>query len=153
MARQARQSRAAPMAFRGPSHAVLHLAACSSSPRSSSCCLPVRVLFRPASLRRAFPPKPTRCRPAACGCMRSSTIARKNGERVRLYSRRAVIMAAVANEIERGDAIVIAGDSFAVDNAGARAQAVAQHPQHSQRWALDGQAILSPDCLSHGPTK
>ena len=35
---------------------------------------------------------------------------------------RAVIMAAVANEIERGDAVVIAGDSFAVDNAGARAQ-------------------------------
>jgi len=36
---------------------------------------------------------------------------------------------------------------------GARAQAVVQHPQHSQRWALDGQAILSPDCLSHGLTK
>ena len=36
---------------------------------------------------------------------------------------RAVIMAAVANEIERGHALVIAGDSFAVDNAGARAQA------------------------------
>ena len=49
--------------------------------------------------------------------MRSSTIARKNGERVRLYSRRAVIMAAVANEIERGDAILIAGDCLAVDDA------------------------------------
>jgi hypothetical protein len=35
---------------------------------------------------------------------------------------RAVIMAAVANEIERGNAVVIAGDSFAVDNARARAQ-------------------------------
>src|SRR6516162_7646380 len=35
---------------------------------------------------------------------------------------RAVIIAAVANEIERGNAVVIAGDSFAVDNAGARAQ-------------------------------
>src|SRR5215510_1429535 len=32
-------------------------------------------------------------------------------------------MAAVANEIERGNAVVIAGDSFAVDDAGARAQA------------------------------
>src|SRR5262249_43289377 len=32
-------------------------------------------------------------------------------------------MAAVANEIERGNAVVMAGDSFAVDNAGARAQA------------------------------
>src|SRR4029453_3767171 len=36
---------------------------------------------------------------------------------------RAVIMAAVANEIERGNAVVITGDSFAVDDAGARAQA------------------------------
>jgi len=30
-------------------------------------CLPVRALFRPASLRRASPPKPTSCRPAANG--------------------------------------------------------------------------------------
>jgi len=36
---------------------------------------------------------------------------------------RAVIIAAVSNEIERGDAVFIAGDSFAVDNAGARTQA------------------------------
>jgi hypothetical protein len=36
---------------------------------------------------------------------------------------RAVIMAAVANEIERGNAVVIAGNSLAVDDAGARAQA------------------------------
>jgi len=34
-----------------------------------------------------------------------------------------VVMAVVANEIERGNAVVIAGDSFAVDDAGARAQA------------------------------
>jgi hypothetical protein len=32
---------------------------------------------------------------------------------------RAVIMAAVANEIERGNAVVIAGDRLAVDDAGA----------------------------------
>ena len=32
-------------------------------------------------------------------------------------------MAAVANEIERGNAVVIAGDSLAIDNARARAQA------------------------------
>ena len=32
-------------------------------------------------------------------------------------------MAAVANEIERGKAVVIAGNSFAVDDAGPRAQA------------------------------
>jgi len=32
-------------------------------------------------------------------------------------------MAAVANEIERGNAVVISGDSFAVNDAGARAQA------------------------------
>ena len=36
---------------------------------------------------------------------------------------RAVIMAAVANEIERGNAFVIAGNGLAVDDAGARAQA------------------------------
>src|SRR5262249_14244980 len=36
---------------------------------------------------------------------------------------RAIIMAAVANEIERGNAVVIAGDSLAVDDAGPRAQA------------------------------
>ena len=35
----------------------------------------------------------------------------------------AVVSALVPDEIERGDAVVIAGDSFAVDNAGARAQA------------------------------
>ena len=34
---------------------------------------------------------------------------------------RAVNMAAVANEIELGNAVVIAGDSFAVDDAGPRA--------------------------------
>jgi len=34
-----------------------------------------------------------------------------------------VVMAVVANEIERRHAVVIASDSFAVDNAGARAQA------------------------------
>src|SRR5262249_37603466 len=36
---------------------------------------------------------------------------------------RAVIMAAAANEIERGNAVIIAGDSLAVDDAGACAQA------------------------------
>ena len=35
----------------------------------------------------------------------------------------AVVMAVVANEIERGNAVIIAGDSFTVDNTGARAQA------------------------------
>src|SRR5262249_2698417 len=35
---------------------------------------------------------------------------------------RAVIMAAVANEIERGNALVIAGNRFATDDAGAGAQ-------------------------------
>src|SRR5262249_558818 len=32
------------------------------------------------------------------------------------------VSALVTDEIERGDTVVIAGDSFAVDNAGARAQ-------------------------------
>ena len=34
-----------------------------------------------------------------------------------------VVVAVVTDEIERGNAVVIAGDSFAVDDAGARAQA------------------------------
>src|SRR5262249_54114727 len=33
-----------------------------------------------------------------------------------------VVVAVVANEIERGNAVVIAGDSFAIYDAGARAQ-------------------------------
>ena len=35
----------------------------------------------------------------------------------------AVVSALVTDEIERGNAVVIAGDSLAIDNAGARAQA------------------------------
>ena len=35
----------------------------------------------------------------------------------------ALVSAVVTNEIERGDVVVIAGDSFAIDDAGARAQA------------------------------
>jgi hypothetical protein len=35
----------------------------------------------------------------------------------------AVVSALVTNEIERGNAVVIAGDSFAIDDAGARAEA------------------------------
>jgi hypothetical protein len=35
----------------------------------------------------------------------------------------ALVSAVVTDEIERGNAVVIAGDSFAVDDAGARAQA------------------------------
>jgi bifunctional non-homologous end joining protein LigD len=43
-------------------------------------------------LRRASPPKPARCRPAACGWHEIKhdgfrIIARKNGAQVRLYSR------------------------------------------------------------------
>jgi len=35
----------------------------------------------------------------------------------------ALVSALVTDEIERGNAVVIASDSFAIDNAGARAQA------------------------------
>ena len=34
----------------------------------------------------------------------------------------AVVSAVITNEIERSDAVVIAGDSFTIDDAGARAQ-------------------------------
>jgi len=47
---------------------------------------------------------------------------------------RAVIMAAVANEIERGEAVIIAGDSFTVDDAGARAQASQRLDDQRKRW-------------------
>jgi hypothetical protein len=56
----------------------------------------------------------------------------------------ALVGAVVTDEIERGNAVVIAGDSFAVDDAGPRAQAVAQHPQHSQRWRLTGKRLYRP---------
>src|SRR5215471_14790664 len=41
-----------------------------------------------------------------------------------------VVSAVVTDEIERGNAVVIAGDSFAVDNAGARALATGCHRRH-----------------------
>jgi len=41
-------------------------------------------------------------------------------------------MAAVANEIERGNAVVIAGDSFAVDDAGARTQVCQRLDYHRE---------------------
>src|SRR5262249_44512789 len=44
-------------------------------------------------------------------------------DQVESVQERAVIMAAVANEIERGNAVVIAGNSLAVDDTRARAQA------------------------------
>jgi len=56
----------------------------------------------------------------------------------------ALVSALMPDEIERGDAVVIASDSFTVDDAGARAQAVAQHPQHSQRWCLTGKRLYRP---------
>ena len=45
-----------------------------------------------------------------------------------------VVVAVVANEIERGNAVVIAGNSLAVDDAGARAHACQR--LHDQREAV-----------------
>jgi hypothetical protein len=44
----------------------------------------------------------------------------------------ALVSALVTDEIERGNAVVIAGNSFAVDDAGARAQACQR--LDDQRW-------------------
>ena len=44
-------------------------------------------------------------------------------DQVRSVEEGTVVMAVVADEIERGNAVVIASDRFTVDNAGARAQA------------------------------
>jgi hypothetical protein len=41
----------------------------------------------------------------------------------------AFAMVAVANAIERSDAVVITGNRFAIDDAGARAQTTRGHPQ------------------------
>jgi hypothetical protein len=51
---------------------------------------------------------------------RSSPFSRFRVEGVEEH---AVVSAVVTNEIERGNAVVIADDSFTVDDAGARAQA------------------------------
>ena len=55
-------------------------------------------------------------------------------------------MAVVTDEIERGNAVVIAGDSFAVDNAGARAQA--SQRLDDQREAV-GEVIAGPAVKPH----
>jgi len=51
---------------------------------------------------------------------------------------RAVIMAAVANEIERGNALVIAGNRFAIDDAGAGAQTC---ERLDYQWEAVGEVI------------
>src|SRR5262245_30126378 len=50
----------------------------------------------------------------SCGPQADRAVGRKE------YAR---VSAVVTDEIERGNAVVIAGDSFAIDDAGARAQA------------------------------
>jgi phosphoribosylaminoimidazole carboxylase (NCAIR synthetase) len=42
-------------------------------------------------------------------------------DQVESVQKLAAVSAVVTNEIERGNAVVIAGDSFAIDDAGARA--------------------------------
>jgi hypothetical protein len=49
-------------------------------------------------------------------------------DQVKTVEEYALVSALVPNEIERGNAIVVAGDSFAVDDAGALAQACALTP-------------------------
>src|SRR5262245_22813183 len=44
-------------------------------------------------------------------------------DQVEGVQKRSVIVVAIANEIEGGDAVIITGDRFPIDNAGARAQA------------------------------
>src|SRR5215475_6999275 len=75
----------------------------------------------------------------ASAALRTSSGSRRRSSpfssmRSKAYRKRAIIMAAVANEIERGNAVVIAGDSLAVDDAGARAKACQR--LHDQREAV-----------------
>jgi len=44
-------------------------------------------------------------------------------DQVEGVKKHAIVSAVVADEIERGNAVVIAGDSFAIDDAGTRTQA------------------------------
>src|SRR5262249_22582846 len=73
-------------------------------------------------------PEPALTTMDASVALRTSSGSRRrsspfNSMRSKAYRNRAVIMAAVANEIERGNAVVITGDSFPVNDAGARTQA------------------------------
>src|SRR5262245_18383202 len=58
----------------------------------------------------------------------------------------ALVSALVTDEIERGNAVVIAGDSFAVDDAGARAQACQR--LDDQREAA-GEVVAGPAVEPH----
>src|SRR5262249_7958440 len=62
---------------------------------------------------------------------------------------RAVIMTAVAHEIERGNTVVIAGDSFAIDDARARAWACQR--LNDQREAM-GEVIAGAAVEPHSRT-
>src|SRR5262249_17345906 len=84
----------------------------------------------------ASPPKPIGCRPAACGCMRLSTmdsIARKDGERVRLYSRPGndftrrfpLIVEALARL--RSRSCIIDGEAVACDDNGVASFDLVRH--------------------------
>jgi hypothetical protein len=69
----------------------------------------------------------------------------------------AFVSALVTDEVERGYAVVIAGDSFAVDNAGARAQACQGLDDQREAigeviaWTTRGPSFLAmirnPSCL------
>ena len=49
-----------------------------------------------------------------------------------------VVSAVVTNEIERGNAVVIAGDSFTIDDAGARAQ---PGERINYQWEAAGEVV------------
>ena len=57
-------------------------------------------------------------------------------------------MAAVANEIERGDATLIAGDGLAVDDAGARAQAC---QRLDDQWEAASEVVARTAVEPHPP--
>jgi len=111
-------------------------------------CLPVRVLFRPASLRRASQPKPISCRPAACGCTRSSTTVfglspgRTARECDSLYSRPGkdltrrfpLIVETLARL--RSRSCIIDGEAVACDDNGVASFDLVRHHRHNDRAFL-----------------
>src|SRR5262249_1518753 len=96
-----------------------------NSIRYACCSLP----SRPGSSRRASPPKPISCRPAACGCTRSSMTASaslpaRTGARVRLYgrpgndfTRRFPLIVETLARL-RSRSCIIAGEAVASDDKG-----------------------------------
>src|SRR5262249_45552383 len=105
-------------------------------------CLPVRVLFRPASLRRASQPKPTSCPPAAYGCTKSSMTAfglspgRTAHEFGSIVVRAMILPVAFRCVRLRSRSCIIDGEAVACDDNGIASFDLTRHHRHNGRAFL-----------------